>query len=269
MDFKVLPFFKSHYSLGKSILTLEKPHEAKKGEEDKDENKIHPDSIIEICKENGMDKFFLIDDNISGFLQGKINAEDNDLQMIFGIRLTVLDDASVKEDESKKKESKIILIAKNAEGYKDLVKIWSDAARDGFYYTPRTDKKKLERLCSDNIMCVVPFYDSFLYNNNFKMNQCNPDWLYTFKPENVRFAIEDNDLPFDDLLRDIVVSWVDAYGHHEIIDVKSIYYKDRKDLIPYATFRCIHNRSILSRPNLDHFCSNEFSFEAWRKQNEN
>ena len=38
----MIPIFKSHYSIGRSILTLE----------DKSEEDNYPDSIIEICKNN-------------------------------------------------------------------------------------------------------------------------------------------------------------------------------------------------------------------------
>jgi Mg2+ and Co2+ transporter CorA len=105
MDYKVYPFFKSHFSLGRSILTLGDPPAEPKKEEDKlkDEYLIHPDSIIDICKKNNMEKFFLIDDTISGFLEAKLNAEKADLQLIFGLRLTVLDDCTIKDEASKKK----------------------------------------------------------------------------------------------------------------------------------------------------------------------
>jgi DNA polymerase-3 subunit alpha len=269
MDYKVYPFFKSHFSLGRSILTLGDPPAEPKKEEDKlkDEYLIHPDSIIDICKKNNMEKFFLIDDTISGFLEAKLNAEKADLQLIFGLRLTVLDDCTIKDEASKKKESKIVLIAKNAAGYNNLVKIASVAAKDGFYYIPRIDKIKLKSLASDNLVCLIPFYDSFIYNNNLKISQCCPDFLNVFNKEDVVFSTEDNDMPFDIPLVNCVEQYASG-NNYKVIKSKSIYYKDRKDFLPYMTFRCIHNRTILSRPNLDHFCSKEFCFESWKEQNE-
>ena len=55
----MIPLFKSHYSLGRSILTLE----------DKDEKDDYPDSIIQICKENKMKELYLVEDNMSSFLE--------------------------------------------------------------------------------------------------------------------------------------------------------------------------------------------------------
>lgn len=55
---EVLPFFKSHYSIGRSILTLEKPDDVISG---------GPDSIIKLCKDNDLKEFHLVEDSMSGF----------------------------------------------------------------------------------------------------------------------------------------------------------------------------------------------------------
>ena len=53
---------------------------------------------------------------------------------------------------------------------------------------------------------------------------------------------------------------------------KSIYYKNKKDVKALQTYKCITGRSFgnktLSKPNLDHFGSNEFCFESWKEKNE-
>jgi len=103
---EILPLFKSHYSLGKSILTLEKPRDVKSG-------LTCPDSIFEILDENGMDKFVLVDDNPSGYLQANVNAKKFKKKLFFGIRLTYVEDASIKEEGVSEKESKIVIFLKN------------------------------------------------------------------------------------------------------------------------------------------------------------
>ena len=55
-----IPLFKSHYSLGKSILTLNKRSS---------EPSTGPDSIIDICVDNKLKELYLVDDNMSGFLE--------------------------------------------------------------------------------------------------------------------------------------------------------------------------------------------------------
>jgi len=52
----------------------------------------------------------------------------------------------------------------------------------------------------------------------------------------------------------------------EVFNAKSIYYTDRKDFKTYLTFRCINNRSVLNKPDIEHMSSNEFSFESWKEK---
>ena len=82
-----------------------------------------------------------------------------------------------------------------------------------------------------------------------------------------KFFLENNDLPFDSALRKHVLSYCE--DKYETQEVKSIYYKEKKDFPAYLTFRCISDsapgraKRTLAKPNFDHMCSNEFSFESW------
>ena len=61
----VLPLFKSHYSIGRSILTLE----------DEPQAESYPDSIINIVKDNSLKELFLVEDNMTSFLQAYTNCK--------------------------------------------------------------------------------------------------------------------------------------------------------------------------------------------------
>ena len=247
-----LPIFQSQYSLGKSILTLNKRGES---------SPIGPDSIIDICAENEIKDLFLVDNNMSGLLQAYINAEEAGVKLIFGLKVLVGPDKKDKTEESLKKFSKLIIFAKNAAGYKRLIKIYSDAAVNGFYYTPRTDFKFLKSIWSEkDLSLCVPFYDSFIFKNVLENYICVPELDFT----DPTFFIEDNDLPFDEIIRNKIIEFSER--KEDLVKVKSIYYKNKKDFMAYLTFRCINNRSSLEKPNLDHMCSNQFCFENWKEQ---
>src|SRR6266498_3145444 len=130
----MLPIFQSHYSIGRSILTLEKP---------KDTVENGPDSIVSLCLTNKFKEIILVDNNMSGFLQGYVNVKENNLNYVFGLKTNICNDIANKTYESREKTSKIIIFIKNTAGYKDLLKIYSKAATDGFYYEPRLDYKEL------------------------------------------------------------------------------------------------------------------------------
>jgi len=247
--YKVLPLFKSHYSIGRSILTLDKAS---------DSEESGPDSIIKMCKEADLKTFYLVEDTMSGFLQAHLNAKASGLNLIYGIRLTVCGNIKEKNEESLKSNNKIVIFCKNEEGYRRLIKIYTMAARVGFYYEPRIDYVNLKKLWSDeDLKLCIPFYDSYIFNNVLLAYKCITDFNFTV-PE---YFVEDNDLPFDDLIKAKLEKILD--GCCPVHKVKSIFYKKRNDFINYLTFKCINNRSTLDKPQQEHMCSNEFSFESW------
>lgn len=96
-------------------------------------------------KEMGMDSIAITD---HGFLYGVVDfykaCKKEGVKPIIGIetyvaprsnlmKMAKLDDANYH----------LVLLAKNNDGYNNLIKIASDAAINGFYYKPRTDKHKL------------------------------------------------------------------------------------------------------------------------------
>jgi DNA polymerase-3 subunit alpha len=250
---EVLPLFKSHFSIGRSILTLE--------DEEKEDNQ--PDSIIDIAKDNHLKEINLVEDNMTSFLQAYTNTKKYNIKLRYGLRISINDDMNEKSEEARQKTSKIVIFFKNEQGYKDLIKIFSTAAKDGFYYEPRIDFKTLKSLWSDkNLILCIPFYDSFIFNNTLRSMVCVPDLEFT-KP--ILF-IENNSLPFDHIIKDKVLAYAKA-NKLEILNTKSIYYKDAKDFKAYLTFRCINNRTTLNKPELAHMTSNRFSFESFSTKN--
>ena len=223
-----------------------------------------PDSVIDICKKNDFKKFFLVEDSMAGFLQAYANAKEHKLHLIYGLRMTVCQDINEKSEESKRNSCKYVILAKTSEGYSRLIKIYSIAAKDGFYYEPRADFDLLRKNWSDKDLCLcVPFYDSFIFKNVLTTSMAVPEFNFT----SPTFFLEDNDLPFDALIADAVNSFASTGKKRETVKTKSIYYKDKKDFKSYLTFRCINNRSSLEKPNLDHMCSNEFCLESWATNN--
>ncbi len=250
---EVIPIFKSHYSLGRSILTLNPAG---------DEVENSPTSIFDILLNNKINELFLVEDSFGGFLEAYQNSKDNKIKLNFGLRINFLPDLNEKDEEALKSRCKYVIFAKNTEGYKRLIKIWSHAAKDGFYYTPNIDFKTLKEHWSDNdLMLAVPFYDSFLHRNSLEGATCVPDFDFC----DPIFLLEDNDIPFDDLIRDRVLKYVES-ANYKTQEVQSIYYENKNDFLAYLTFRCINNRSTLEKPNIDHMCSDEFSFESWKEK---
>lgn len=243
----MIPIFRSNYSLT-SILTLDQY----KKPEDRKPNRA--DSVFDICCDLGQKDVFIADNNLSGLVEAYENASSAELNLRYGYRVTVCANIEDKTPESQKTENKLIIFAKK-DSFSDLIKLHNISTGAGFYDgRGRLDYHTLKKNWTKNLLMVIPFYDSYIFNNLLYGKECIPDIDFA----NPYICIENNNLPFDSLVRDQIISSV----KYNQIDSKTIYYKDKKDFNAYMTYRCILNRTTFQKPELSHFGSNEFCMEA-------
>ena len=241
----MLALFKSHYSIGKSILTLKHPEKVEDG---------GPDSIFSIAKENNLKEFFLVEDSLVGFLEAKKVSEELNINLYFGLRLEVENGSSYK----------IIIFAKDSKGIKDLNKIYSTK----FCSEDKFSLDILKSLWTDSLLLFIPFYDSFIFNNTLSFSGCMPDFSFTTPS----FLIENNGLPFDEIIKSKVLSYCDK-NNYKTFNSQSDYYKNKADLDAWLTYKIATNRKFgknqsLYCPNFDHLGSDEFCFESFLEKND-
>lgn len=241
----MIPLFKSHYSLGKSILTLE---------DESEEN--GPDSIFSIANDNDLKELYLVEDSMAGFLLAMEGAKKFKLDLRFGLRVGCVNEHGAENED--KSYHKIILFALNTEGCHKLIKISSEINTQ---FGGKASYPYLKSIWSKDIQMVVPYYDSFLMKNLMSFSSCIPDFSFC-KPI---FFTEENGLPFEQIYNERLKS----YGEYEMTPVKSIYYKDRADFAAWQTFKCMQRKSwgnvSLNKPEQPNCCSAEFCFESWRE----
>jgi DNA polymerase III alpha subunit len=244
------PLFKSNFSIGKSILTLDPPSSSKDEEA--------ADSIFDIAVENNLNKIFLIEDSMIGFMQAHKLSKQLNIHLIFGLRINCCNNVCSELEEKQRSNHKIIILSKNDDGCKLLNKIYSEAfcKNEGF-----VDCSSLSKYWNDNnLKLAIPFYDSFIYNNNFSLGNCIPNFSKFCDPI---YFIERNNLPFDVLLEREVLK----ITQNPILS-KTILYKKKEDVFALQTYKCITNRVFgreqsLNSPNLNHFGSDEFCWESF------
>src|SRR6056300_1725564 len=129
----MLPLFKSQYSVGKSILTVEK--------------------ILDIAKLNSLEKVVMVEDSFYGFRIFNQVFQEEGIPLVFGLRINVVQN----EGDSGEKPSKLVLFAMNNQGVQDLKRLYSDASLSdcNSLVLSRYSEKDFE-----NLKVCVPFYDS-------------------------------------------------------------------------------------------------------------
>lgn len=243
----MIALYKSHYSIGKSILTLDHPDKT---------SEAGSDSVFSIL--HNEKKVVLVEDSLIGFLQAQKVASDLNLQLIFGLRISASHEIQV--DNLNNCLHKIIIFAKNDEGCKLLNKIYSHAFCEHDGVILFKDLKKIWK--EDCLSLSVPFYDSFIFKNSLYFCNCIPDFTFTTP----HFFIEDNLLPFDQDVKSKVSDYCSSEGYPMSL-AKTIYYNKRSDFSAYQTYKCIcskkYKQRTLNVPNFDHLASPEFCHESY------
>jgi len=236
----MVPLFTSHYSIGKSILTLDHPSKAKEG---------GARSVFSIAQENELKQITLVENSLTGFPQALSISNELGIQLCFGLLLNICE-----------QDHKVIVFARDGKGCSKLNEIYSRAFSQGSECI--CTKDLVDMWSKRSLLLAVPFYDSFIYKNTMSFENCTPDLLEL----NPIFFLEDNNLPFDRLLEDKVRAYAEAFGL-KTEKVKSIFYEHKEDVDALQAYKCITSRrfgkSSLSKPNLDHFGSDEFCFESF------
>ncbi|MCX6722517.1 MAG: PHP domain-containing protein, partial [Candidatus Staskawiczbacteria bacterium] len=105
------------------------------------------DGLLDYVKELGMDSVALTDHGVMyGAVEFYKKARAKKIKPIIGCEVyTAFEKHTDKRPNIDSKRNHLILLAKNNQGYKNLVKLVSIAQLDGYYYKPRIDEELLEK----------------------------------------------------------------------------------------------------------------------------
>ena len=84
-----------------------------------------------------------------------------------------------KDAQIDRPKSRLVLLAKNNEGYQNLIKMVTESFVNGFYYRPRVDHELLTQL-SKNLICILPSFSAettlALKENDVEKSAATLDW---------------------------------------------------------------------------------------------
>jgi DNA polymerase III subunit alpha len=129
--------------------------------------------LVEKAKASGMPALALTDNaNLYGIVEFYKECQKQGIKPILGVDFYMAARTRAdKEPRIDNKRTRLVLLAKNADGYKQLIKLVTLAHFEGFYYKPRIDKELLERH-HDHLICISP---SFSGDIAIALKNGNPD----------------------------------------------------------------------------------------------
>jgi len=119
--------------------------------------------LIKAAVANNMPAVALTDaGNMYGVIEFFKKCKDANIKPIIGVDFFVA--ARTRHDKEPRidnKRSRLILLAKNEDGYRNLIRLTTAANFEGFYYKPRIDRELVEKY-KENLVCIMPSFSGEL-----------------------------------------------------------------------------------------------------------
>lgn len=123
-----------------------------------------PKDIANRCIEIGVKACAITDHgNIAGAIKFYSTMKDAGIKPILGCELYICDQDPLIKDNTNKKLSHFIVLAKNLQGWKNLIRLVSESNRpDFFYFKPRLNLERLKAYCDGNLIGICGHLGSYL-----------------------------------------------------------------------------------------------------------
>lgn len=139
--------------------------------------------LIEAAKKDGMEALALTDaGNLYGVIDFFKECKAAGIKPIVGVDFFVASRTRHdREPRIDNKRTRLVLLAKNIDGYKNLIKLVTDSHLEGFYYKPRIDRELIEKYAK-GLIAISP---SFSGEISLAIKNENPDvakeWIAFYK----------------------------------------------------------------------------------------
>ncbi|MFN8450022.1 MAG: DNA polymerase III subunit alpha [Anaerolineae bacterium] len=154
-----------------------------------------------------------------------------------------------------------LLLAKNEVGYRNLLKIASEAQLNGYYYKPRVDREFLAEHAEGLVVtsgCLAGLIPDAITGGREDEARDTIDWyLQTFGKENFYLELQNHDI---DLLRTVNERLVEIGRKDDVqfVATNDVHYVMEDDYDPHDTLLCIQTSTFKSDANRMRMTDNSY-----------
>ncbi len=226
--------------------------------------------LVKKTKASGMNSLAITDaGNMYGTIEFYQECKKHEIKPIIGVDFYVASRTrNDKQGGVDNRRTRLVLLAKNDTGYKNLIKLVTDSYLEGFYYKPRIDKEIIEKY-SEGLFCIMPHFsgevsNALKINDDQKVNSL-VDW-YKKVYGNDNFFLEITHHPEMEgqiELKEKIIALA-RETNTELVAAHDVYYLEPEDKKARDTLVAVNSHTDFSeKSEVD-----DFSFISEEKANE-
>ncbi|MFH1202344.1 MAG: DNA polymerase III subunit alpha [Candidatus Omnitrophota bacterium] len=224
--------------------------------------------IVSLAKKNGMDALSITDHgNLFGAVEFYNEALNQGIKPIIGCEVYIAPESRFKKTSISIQEAShhFILLAKNEEGYGNLMKLVSFGYLEGFYYRPRIDKEILAAYSKGLIglsSCLKGEIPCLIQQNQIKeAYKVADEFSKTLGKGNFYLELQENMIPEQKLVNEALIK-ASKDLNLPLVATNDIHYLYKNEAKAHEALLCIQTQSTLDDPNHMRFQTDEFYFKS-------
>ncbi|MDU1763577.1 MAG: DNA polymerase III subunit alpha [Anaerococcus vaginalis] len=211
------------------------------------------DKLMEKLKEFGMDSCAITDHgNMYGVIEFYKKCQAINIKPIIGCEVYICENDYKIKTPQNKRYYHLILLAKNNNGYKNLLKIVSKAYTQGYYYKPRIDFEVLKEYKEDLIglsACLNGEINQRILENDIKKAYSTAEkYLDLFGKENFYLEVQYHGLKEQKKVNEVLLQIHKDLGI-ELVCTNDVHYVEKNDAFYQDVLSCIQTGSLLEDEN--------------------
>ena len=223
--------------------------------------------LVKRVKELGMDSIAITDHGVMyGAIEFYKECKKNGIKPIIGCEVyTAPRSRFDKEPNVDDKMGHLILLAKDNEGYQNLIKIVSKAFTEGYYYKPRADLELLREhskglICTS--ACIAGFISRALLDEDYeKAKKIALEYIDIFGKENFYIELQHNGLQEQVLANQGLIRLARELGV-SMIATNDAHYLYREDAYSHEVLLCVQTGKKMIDEDRMQFGSDEFYIKS-------
>ncbi len=217
--------------------------------------------LLKFCKEKEFPACAITD---HGVMYGAIDfykkAKENNIKPILGCEFYVHNGDIAVKDPNNNPCNHLVLLAKNKQGYKNLIKLVSIAHLEGFYYKPRINHELIEQH-SEGLICLSACLggeiNALVLQGKVDEAKERAKWYQNIFGEDYYMELQEHNLPEQKKANPILISIAKELGIELVITNDSHYLKP-ENAKAQDILLCLQTGKDYDDPNRMRFPNNEF-----------